>query len=85
MEVPAQDKPLPSQSIARRHKLKLALLLLPAMAFSVAAFVTLDWFRSAGIQHRSQSTFKPSSCGIPDPVRDHALQAQLLFRRAMGP
>ena len=50
------------------------MLLLLSIAFSAAAFLTLDWFRSAAILRRSKSTLKPNSCRVRDPVRHHALK-----------
>ncbi len=53
--------------------IKVALLLV-SIVLSAAAFLTLDWFRSAAIVRRSRSTFKPNSCRVRDPVRHHALK-----------
>jgi hypothetical protein len=57
----------------QQRKIKLALLL-ASIAFSAAAFLTLDWFRSAAILRRTKSNAMPSSCRLPDPVRHHAFK-----------
>jgi len=51
----------------QQRKMKLALLLV-SIAFSGAAFLTLDWLRTAAIQRRSRSAVMPT-CRVPDPVR----------------
>ena len=43
-----------SQQQRRQRMMKLMLLLI-SIAFSMAAFLTLDWFRSAAIVRRSKS------------------------------
>ena len=64
--------------------MKLALLLV-SIAFSLAAFLALDYFRSAGDsaprQGRRQTGFLPGlRSGAPS-----RLEAQLRLRRALGP
>ena len=62
-----------SRNHSRQRVMKLALLL-ASIAFSAAAFISLDWFRTAAIVRHSKSTLKPSSCRVPDPVRHHAFK-----------
>jgi len=69
---PSQESPV-SQPHSQQRKTKLALLLV-SIAFSAAAFLTFDWFRSAAIQRDSRLNVKPNSCRILDPVRHHALK-----------
>jgi len=52
------------------------LLLLVSIAFSAAAFLTLDWLRTAAIQ-RAQRTARATGklrCLVRDPVRHHAFK-----------
>ena len=69
----SQDSPL-TRRRRRQHLLKVMLLLL-SIAFSMGAFLTLDWFRTAAIVRRSKSSFKPNSCRVRDTIRHHALKA----------
>ncbi len=62
-----------SQQRRKQRTMKVMLLLL-SIAFSMAAFLTLDWFRSAAILRHSKSSFKPNSCRVRDPIRHHALK-----------
>ena len=62
-----------SQRPGQQRKMKLALLLV-SIAFSVIAFLTLDWVRSAAIVRHAKSTFKGNSCRVRDPIRHHALK-----------
>src|SRR3974390_3492689 len=63
-----------SKDQSRQGRMKLPLLL-ASIAFSVAAFLILDWLRTAAIQRAPQATGKPaSSCGVRDPVRHHAFK-----------
>ncbi len=53
--------------------MKLALLL-GSIACSVAAFLTIDWFRTERIQRTIAAAGKPTICAARDSVRDHALK-----------
>ena len=50
------------------------IFLLASIVFSVAVFLTLDWFHTAKIQRNSKSTFNPDPCRVRDPVRHHAFK-----------
>src|SRR5271157_1575018 len=82
-----QMDPSQESSVAQTHhqqrKMKLALLL-ASIAFSAAAFLTLDWFRSAVIMRHSKSTVKVSSCRVRDPVLHHALKPNCAFIEHWG-
>jgi len=67
---PSQET-LISPPHSQQPKLKLALLL-ASIALSAAAFLTLDWFRTAAIQRSAAKAIKV--CGVPDPVRHHAFK-----------
>src|SRR5271157_2048970 len=58
-----------SQPPSQQRKMKVALLL-ASMAFSAAAFLTLDWLRSAMILRSKGRT----SCTVGDPVRYSAFK-----------
>src|SRR5271157_4959745 len=69
---------------AKRPRRMKLILLLASLAFSAVAFLALDWFRTATIQRLSKSTVKPNSCGVPDPVRHHALKPNCATARRWG-
>jgi hypothetical protein len=69
-------RPLPGQ----RRKQQL-LLLLASVAFSVAAFLALDWLRTAAI---TRSAGKPASCRVSDPVRHHSYKPNCSFQDHWG-
>ncbi len=69
---PNQAGPV-SRDRGRQSTMKLVLLL-AAIAFSAVAFLTLDWFRSAAIRRSAASSARQRNCGVPDPVRHHALR-----------
>jgi len=79
---PSQESSV-SQSPSQQRKMKLALLL-ASIAFSAAAFLTLDWFRSAAIARHSKAMTKSSSCRVPDPVLHHALKPNCAFVEHWG-
>ena len=58
----------------RRERLMKPILLLASIAFSAAAFLTLDWFRTAAISRSSASKGEAKGCGVVDPVRHHAMK-----------
>jgi hypothetical protein len=62
--------------LTRGHKLMLLLL---SIAFSVAAFLALDWIVSRPILRRAQAAAKQNPCRVPDPVRHHAMKANCFF------
>ncbi len=68
---------------ARQRMLKLALLLF-SILFSVAAFLALDYFRSAAIMRRYKAAEKQGSCRISDPVLHHALKPNCAFVERWG-
>ena len=72
-----------AQSPGRQRKLKLALLLV-SIAVSLAAFLALDWFRSAAILRRVKAADKQGSCRVSDPVRHHALKPNCSFVERWG-
>jgi hypothetical protein len=49
-------------------------LLLASIVFSAAAFLVLDFVRTAVIRRRSKSSFSASPCRIPDAQRHHAFK-----------
>jgi hypothetical protein len=55
---------------ARRRRLVLQLLPWIGLVLAVAAFLTLDWIRSAAIGRVAAAKLK--NCGVHDPVRHHA-------------
>ncbi len=69
---PNQAGPV-SRDRDRQRAMKL-ILLVASIVLSVAAFLTLDWFRSAAIRRSTQSGVKQKNCGVPDSVRHHAFK-----------
>ncbi len=72
-----------SQQRRRQRTIKVMLLLL-SIGFSIAAFLALDWFRTAAIVRRSKSTAKTTSCRVRDPVMHHALKPNCAFVEHWG-
>ena len=62
-----------SQHRSRQRMAKLILLLV-SLVLSAAAFLTLDWFRSAAIRRSSAARGRAINCGVRDPVRHHAFK-----------
>lgn len=60
--------------LPRRQRLMKLFLLLASIAFSAAAFLALDCFRSAAIVGKSKSKLGRFSCGTLDPLRVFALK-----------
>jgi hypothetical protein len=56
-----------------QRKLKLALLLLSA-GFSMAAFLTFDWFYTARMHRAQRQTVQREPCRVRDPIRYHAFR-----------
>ena len=79
--VPKERTVSPDQSWQRKMKLA---LLLGSIAFSAAAFLTLDWLRSTAIQRRREPAPETAPCRIHDPVRHHALKPNCAFRDYWG-
>jgi hypothetical protein len=71
MDLATADSAVGYAKLARLSK---AILLLASVLFSIAVFLTLDWFRSAAIMRSAKSTVKPCNCTVADPVRYHALK-----------
>ena len=77
-------EPLPAaQDRARQRKMKLALLLV-SIAFSLIAFLALDYFRSQVILRRVKAAAGQGSCRVSDPVRHHALKPNCAFVERWG-
>src|SRR5271157_2201263 len=74
---------LSPQERARQGRMKLALLLL-SIAFSLAAFLALDYFRSQVILRRVKAAAGQGSCRVSDPVRHHALKPNCAFVERWG-
>jgi hypothetical protein len=70
-------------TLRQRRSLKLALLL-ASVVFSVAAFLALDWFRSAAIRRAAVAGGKTVNCRTSDPVRHHAYKPNCSFRDQWG-
>ena len=73
-------------SVSQQHRQRMMklMLLLMSIAFSIAAFLALDWFRTAAIVRRSKSTAKTMSCRVHDPVMHHALKPNCAFVEHWG-
>src|SRR5271157_397475 len=72
-----------AQERIRQRRMKLALLLL-SIAFSLAAFLALDYFRSQVILRRVKAADAQGSCRVSDPVRHHALKPNCAFVERWG-
>ena len=72
-----------AQERARQRRMKLALLLL-SIAFSLIAFLALDYFRSQIILRRVKAAAAQAPCRISDPVRHHALKPNCSFIERWG-
>src|SRR5271165_3205896 len=70
-------------SQARQRRMKLAMLLF-SLAFSLFAFLALDYFRSQVILRRAKATADQGSCRVSDPVRHHALKPNCAFVERWG-
>jgi hypothetical protein len=64
-----------------QHRIKLALLL-ASIVFSLAAFLALDFLRTA--IRGSAAASKTANCRVSDPVRHHALKPNCAFRVHWG-
>jgi hypothetical protein len=67
----------------RQRRLKLALLL-ASIAFSVVAFLVLDWIRTDAITRSATAKAGASNCRISDPVRHHAYKPNCSFKDHWG-
>jgi hypothetical protein len=65
-------------SLGRQRRMKLALLLL-SIAFSVVAFLALDWIRTTAITRSAMAKAGASNCRTSDPVRHHAYKPNCSF------
>ena len=73
--------PAPLNS-ARQRKLKLALLA-AGIVFSLAAFLALDYVRSAAILRRAKAATQ-NTCRVSDPVIHHAMKPNCAFVQRWG-
>jgi len=72
-----------ADNAARQRRMKLALLLV-SIAFSLVAFLALDYFRSQAILRRVKAADKQGSCRVANPVRHHALKPNCAFVERWG-
>jgi len=69
--------------LRRQRRIKLFMLLL-SIAFSIVAFLVLDWIRTAAITRVGNARAAASNCRIPDPVRHHAYKPDCSFSDHWG-
>jgi hypothetical protein len=79
--IDAREETATSQG--RQHRMKLAMLLL-SIAFSLFAFLALDYVRSHAILRRAKAAADQGSCRVSDPVRHHALKPNCAFAERWG-
>jgi hypothetical protein len=82
---PATTEPIEratAPDAARLRKLKLALLAL-GIVFSLAAFLALDYVRSAAILHRAKAATQ-NTCRVSDPLIHHAMKPNCAFVQRWG-
>ena len=72
-----------AQPAGRQRRMKVTLLL-ASIVFSVAAFLALDWVRTAVIQRRSGTNGGSSPCRMRDPVRHHAFRPKCAATHQWG-
>ena len=73
----------PSASRPGGHRTRKLALLVAAIVFSLAAFLFLDWLRTAAVRRKLQAA-RSDSCRVADRVRHHALRPDCISTEHWG-